>query len=151
MLENPRGGRQARNFTTNVSKILDLKSFSEQIFFRKLSLGAPDPRTFFSVHAILRPSIINERLVWHSSKRRKSRNERPKILNQSMRGDQREPNCIKLYVCSFQPNWNPDRWNYSLQSKRICSIVTRDDETERGLWRAKDERRASFQARGRRG
>ena len=32
MFENPRRGRQARNFTTNVPKILDLKSFSEQIF-----------------------------------------------------------------------------------------------------------------------
>ena len=32
---------QARNFTTNVPKILDLKLSSEQIFFRKLSLGAP--------------------------------------------------------------------------------------------------------------
>ena len=42
MFENPRRGRQARNFTTNVSKILDLKSSSKQIFFRKLSLGAPD-------------------------------------------------------------------------------------------------------------
>ena len=41
MFENPRSGRQARNFTTNVSKILDLKSPSEQIFFRKFSLGAP--------------------------------------------------------------------------------------------------------------
>ena len=38
MFENPRRGRQARNFTTNVPKILDLKSSSEQIF----SLGAPD-------------------------------------------------------------------------------------------------------------
>ena len=41
MFQNPRRGRQARNFTTNVTKILDLKSSSEQIFFRKLSLGAP--------------------------------------------------------------------------------------------------------------
>ena len=32
MFENPRRGRQARNFITNVSKILDLKSSSEQIF-----------------------------------------------------------------------------------------------------------------------
>ena len=32
MFENPRRGRQARNFTTNVSKILGLKSSSEQIF-----------------------------------------------------------------------------------------------------------------------
>ena len=42
MFENPTRGRQARNFATNVSKILDLKSSSEQIFFQKLSLGAPD-------------------------------------------------------------------------------------------------------------
>ena len=34
---------QARNFTTNVPKILDLKSSSEQIFSQKLSLGAPEP------------------------------------------------------------------------------------------------------------
>ena len=30
--ENPRRGRQARNLTTNVPKILDLNSSSEQIF-----------------------------------------------------------------------------------------------------------------------
>ena len=42
MFENPRRGRQARNFTTNVPKILDLKSSSEEIFFRKLSSGAPE-------------------------------------------------------------------------------------------------------------
>ena len=35
MFENPRRGRQARNFTTNVPKIVDLKSSSEQIFSRK--------------------------------------------------------------------------------------------------------------------
>ena len=40
--ENPRRGRQARNFSENDPKILDLKSSSEQIIFRKLSLGAPD-------------------------------------------------------------------------------------------------------------
>ena len=32
MIENPRGGMQARNFATNVPKILDLKASSEQIF-----------------------------------------------------------------------------------------------------------------------
>ena len=32
MFKNPRRGKQARNFTTNVPKILDLKSSSEQIF-----------------------------------------------------------------------------------------------------------------------
>ena len=32
MFENPRRGRKARNFTTNVPKIINLKSSSEQIF-----------------------------------------------------------------------------------------------------------------------
>ena len=45
MFENPRRGRQARNFTTNAPKILDLKSSSEQIFSRKLPLGAPEKQT----------------------------------------------------------------------------------------------------------
>ena len=40
MFENPRRGRQARNFTTNVPKILDLKSSSEQIF-SKIDVGCP--------------------------------------------------------------------------------------------------------------
>ena len=31
-VENPRGGWEARNFTTNVLEILDLKWSSEQIF-----------------------------------------------------------------------------------------------------------------------
>ena len=52
MFENDRRGRQARNFTTNVPKILDLKSSSEQIFFRKLSLGAPDNRKASSLSII---------------------------------------------------------------------------------------------------
>ena len=41
MFENPRRGRQARNFTINVPKILDLQSSAQQIFFWKLTLGAP--------------------------------------------------------------------------------------------------------------
>ena len=41
MFENPRRGRQARNFTTNIPKF-DLKSSSEQIIFQKLTLGAPE-------------------------------------------------------------------------------------------------------------
>ena len=32
MFENPRSGRQARNFTKNVPKTLDLRSSSEEIF-----------------------------------------------------------------------------------------------------------------------
>ena len=36
--ENPRRGMQARNLTTNVPKILDLKSSSEQILSKNWSL-----------------------------------------------------------------------------------------------------------------
>ena len=39
--ENPRRGRLAIIFLENDPKILDFKSSSEQIIFRKLSLGAP--------------------------------------------------------------------------------------------------------------
>ena len=35
MFENPRRGRQARNFTKSVPKILDLRSSSEQLFSEK--------------------------------------------------------------------------------------------------------------------
>ena len=35
LFENPRTGRQARNFTTKLLKILDLKSSSEQISLRR--------------------------------------------------------------------------------------------------------------------
>ena len=49
MFENRRRRRQARNFTTNAPKILDLKSSSEQIFSRKLPLGAPDESVSISL------------------------------------------------------------------------------------------------------
>ena len=42
MFENPRRSRQARNFTENDPKILDLKSSTEHRIFRKLSLRAPE-------------------------------------------------------------------------------------------------------------
>ena len=48
MFENPRRGRQARNFTTNAPKILDFKLSSEQIFSRKLPLAAPESFRAFS-------------------------------------------------------------------------------------------------------
>ena len=61
MFENPRRGRQVRNFTTNAPKILDLKSSSEQIFSRQLPLGAPvltlkfdnvTVKTIYSLHPV---------------------------------------------------------------------------------------------------
>ena len=55
MFENPRRGRQARNFITNVPKILVLKSSSEQIFSRKLPLGAP---VFVISRLVLLPNCV---------------------------------------------------------------------------------------------
>ena len=51
--ENPRRGRHARNFSENDPKILELKSSSEQIIFRKLSLGAP---AYCTQHVVV-PSV----------------------------------------------------------------------------------------------
>ena len=51
--ENHRRGRQARNLSENDPKILDLKSSSEQIIFRKLSLGAPDDKGMGTMHGVL--------------------------------------------------------------------------------------------------
>ena len=59
MFENPRRGRQARNFTTNVPKILDLKSSSEQIFFRKLSLGTPENALIGRCKGLLNAEKLN--------------------------------------------------------------------------------------------
>ena len=50
----PRSGRQARNFKINAPKILDLKSSSEQIFSRKLPLGAPELSCLISELRILK-------------------------------------------------------------------------------------------------
>ena len=56
---------QARNFTTNVPKILDLKSSSQQIFFRKLSLGAPvDCRIRGSASAAIRRRLKTSRQIY---------------------------------------------------------------------------------------
>ena len=60
MFENPRRGRQAINFTTNAPKILDLKSSSEQIFSRKLPLGAPDEKLLLSKTVQLVTFIVKD-------------------------------------------------------------------------------------------
>ena len=60
MFENPRRSRQARNFTTNAPKILDLKSSSEQIFSRKLPLGAP------AVFQVIKICVLLPACIWFS-------------------------------------------------------------------------------------
>ena len=57
MFENPRRGGQARSFTTNVPKILDLKSSSEQIFFRKLPLGVSETKKLKTPHTEIRNHV----------------------------------------------------------------------------------------------
>ena len=61
MFENLRRGRQAINFTTNVPKILDLKSCSEQIFsenwrwvplFRSFSKSKASPRQIYNASMV---------------------------------------------------------------------------------------------------
>ena len=58
--ENPRRGRQARNFSQNDPKILDLKSSSEQIIFRKLSLGAPEDLSVDVTRNLMSVSDVTE-------------------------------------------------------------------------------------------
>ena len=60
MFENARRGRQARNFTTNVPEILDLKSSSEKIFFRKLTLDAPEGFVWEKRLTFLKPTDMKE-------------------------------------------------------------------------------------------
>ena len=56
--ENPGRGGQARNLTTNVPRILDLKSSSEQIFFKNcLWVPLYSYKTSASLKAI--PSSVN--------------------------------------------------------------------------------------------
>ena len=63
MFENHRTGRQARNFTTNVPKILDLKSSSKQIFsenWRWVPLGFSSSCCSIRDHKILRRRFQRE-------------------------------------------------------------------------------------------
>ena len=71
MFENPRRGRQARNFTTNAPKILDLKSSSEQIFSEN-SGWVPLTTIWVASHADVLggssriPARLHGRLLWEN-------------------------------------------------------------------------------------
>ena len=61
MFENPRKGRQARNFTTNVPKIVDLKSSSEQIFsenWRWVPMFRNDEETGAEIYTAIVSGIV---------------------------------------------------------------------------------------------
>ena len=67
MFENPRSGRQARNFTTHVTKILDLNSSCEQIFSRKLTFGAPDSETTWTTTNFYVSALLVVKVSWSST------------------------------------------------------------------------------------
>ena len=80
MFENPRRGRQARNFTTNVPKILDRKSSSEQIFSencRWLPLGISSLSTgsvsHLEVQSMSKASRRSTRTIFSRFQRQSSR------------------------------------------------------------------------------
>ena len=61
MFENPRRGTQARNFTTNVPKIVDLKSSSEQIFsenWRWVPMFRNDKETCAEIYTAIVSGIV---------------------------------------------------------------------------------------------
>ena len=62
MFENLRRGRQARNFTRNVPKILDLKSSSEQIFSENCHwVPLFEAKILFSKELLLRVRIYESK------------------------------------------------------------------------------------------
>ena len=71
MFENPRRGRQATNFATNVPKILDLKSSSEQIFSEDWRWVPLFSSLFINhleqVHSRLYMFLRKRRVLWMSA------------------------------------------------------------------------------------
>ena len=62
MFENPRRGRQAKNFTINAPKILDLQSFFRTDTFRKTDVGCPDCWLIYNtnvVEGLSRLDVVN--------------------------------------------------------------------------------------------
>ena len=124
---------QARNFTTNVPKILDLKSSSEQIFFRKLSLGAPGSSS--QLHISSRGSSL------HSS------------TLACLRARPKPPCCAGykfIFFCHSLQRWDRQAWKYqardshekqingpegtvSRKPKIFSSFTQRDEEADRNI------------------
>ena len=104
-----------RNFTTNVSKILVLKSTSEQIFSRKLPLGAPDWK--ISLKILLASLKKNPTLPVRSKiHHRKVEGEGVvdktwNVPNNSLTTNQLYSHIINL---SFLPPWDGLLWNQPL-------------------------------------
>ena len=119
MFENSRRGRQARNFTTNVPKILDLKSSSEQIFFRKLSLGPPEESktssTYVDLSTVFATSGKLEECVfaWAGLKNVLGRKWRSSVSQQQ----KKSYILLKTLECKmiFRRLFRDEEWNWSGQ------------------------------------
>ena len=141
MFENPRRGRQARNFTTNVPKILVLKSSSEQIFSRKLPLGAPVKYKLSIIFRAKNYLCISQSWLLVT---------KAKTLRPLRR---------KIVFCSFvfiirdfiSKGLNPERDAYVLCFRRVLSSGTKNNNNKRHLlYFSRMARQRAFRQRNRR-
>ena len=125
IFENPRRGRQARNFTTNVPKVLDLKSFSEQIFSRKLTLGAPEACIdhadhIFCIGVQTLESVLDDCLAQFSSKQVLKKEQRQAVLGLL----EQKPDWLLPFYHDFWENFNLPlvRGSETQTKRKECSI-----------------------------
>ena len=120
MFENPRRGRQARNFKTNVPKILDLKSSSEQIFsenwrwvplFRSFSKSKAFPRQIYHASMVTVFTLCRPHFRPHPQK---------KNLDFGVQSFERRVTKLRW----FQLNGTPKRKNFKIARWQVnLSIV----------------------------
>ena len=121
---------QARSFTTNVPKILDLKSSSEQILFRKLSLGAPGSSS--QLHISSRGSSL------HSS------------TLACLRARPKPPCCAGykfIFFCHSLQRWDRQAWKYQVRDSHEKQINGPEGPSE-GTVSRKPKIFSSFTQRG---
>ena len=106
--ENPRRGRQARNLTTNVPKILDLKWPSEQMFSKNCR-WVPQ-RKEWKVHIIIGGfgRQVAATRCGHSSQGQIVSCEKVGLRNRSLSPQQVAQNQIRLNLCGLLRRQNSD-------------------------------------------
>ena len=121
MFENPRRGRQARNFTTNAPKILDLKSSSEQIFSRKLPLGAPEGVCHLDIEDMCVESINHAQLNFVSTVESLHRTA-PNWINYSLPGKKK---CNKSNISRLATQYSLNLFvkRYNVIVNKHCWII----------------------------
>ena len=158
MFENPRRGRQARNFTTNVPKILDLKSSFEQIFSPKIDVGCP----WFTLiahntdrrqnHAISRVSWIEDKRPSVKLMSRKENITEPSLAEKTHESGRRTAHAVHANlnkehkeVWKWFRDWT--RWSWTLKNARCLfsgeslmpAVCWRCCDNQRGVWLTLDD------------